>query len=189
MSKNALPRERPYGWWLDRFGATIFYKRRRPKAGGANAFFLMRIAFFLLLLAGVAAISWWRGRSDERSAAAICVLGAILTVVTRNPMPHRFASVDLNGLLVDVIVLLAFLAIALRSDRFWPLWVAGLQLTATSVHLLKALNPDLMRFVFGAALAFWSYPILILIAVGAWRTKTVERWRAEQAIAGSPLKP
>jgi hypothetical protein len=68
---------------------------------------------------------------------------------------------------------------ALRSARFWPLWVAGLQLTATSVHLLKLLHPDLMSFVVGAALAFWSYPILILIGIGAWRTAMVERWRNE----------
>ena len=34
-----------------------------------------------------------------------------------------------------------------------------------------------------AALAFWSYPILILIGIGAWRTPTVERWRSAHDVA------
>jgi hypothetical protein len=80
-------------------------------------------------------------------------------------------------------VLASFTFIALRSTRFWPMWVAGLQLVATSVHLLKLLSPALMGLVFGAALAFWSYPILLIIAVGAWRTHLIERWRAAHDIA------
>ena len=47
---------------------------------------------------------------------------------------RRFHPVDYSGLetsdlIVDTFVLVSFVLIALRSDRFWPLWVAGLQLT------------------------------------------------------------
>jgi hypothetical protein len=44
-------------------------------------------------------------------------------------------------------------------------------------------SPALPGAVFGAALAFWSYPILILVAIGAWRTPIVERWRNASDIA------
>lgn len=37
--------------------------------------------------------------------------------------------------------------------------------------------------VFGAALAFWSYPILLLIALGALRTPTIERCRDTHEVA------
>lgn len=140
----------------------------------------MRVALFFTILALVVLLSWWRGRTEERQAAFICVAGTALTHLADPSLHTRFADFDLYGFLVDVAVLLAFTAIALRSSRFWPLWVAGLQLTATSVHLLKLIEPDLMRFVFGAALAFWSYPILLLIAVGALRADLIDRWRQQQ---------
>ena len=58
-------------------------------------------------------------------------------------------------------MLVAFVVIALRSDRFWPLWVAGLQLTISISHVLKAIQPDLLPIAYGVAERFWSYPILL----------------------------
>ena len=52
-----------------------------------------------------------------------------------------YAHVEGGALLVDLAVLAAFVAVALRSDRFWPLWVAGLQLTTSVAHFLKAIDP------------------------------------------------
>jgi hypothetical protein len=59
--------------------------------------------------------------------------------------------------------------VALRSKRFWPLWVAGLQLTTSIGHLLKGVDQDLLPRAYGAALQFWSYPILLILAVGTYR--------------------
>jgi hypothetical protein len=67
-------------------------------------------------------------------------------------------------------VLAAFVFVALRSDRFWPLWIAGLQLTMSISHLLKAIQPDLVPIAYAAAERFWSYPILAIIAVATWRS-------------------
>lgn len=141
----------------------------------------MRILFFLSSLILVVAIAFWRGRSDERWAAMICVLGTAFSYLAweLNNGGDRFVALPF---VVDVAVLLGFMAIALRSDRYWPLWVTGFQLTATTVHLLKLLQPDLMPFVFFAALAFWSYPILLLVGIGAWRTAAVERWRRHRRL-------
>jgi hypothetical protein len=36
-------------------------------------------------------------------------------------------------------------------------------------HLLKAIQPSLLPIAYAAAERFWSYPTLIIIAVGAWR--------------------
>jgi hypothetical protein len=142
----------------------------------------MRIVLYYLLLATVVGLSVWRGREDERLAAGTCVLGSVLTILTKDDVAVRFSDFDTAAFLVDCLVLVSFVWIALRSSRFWPMWVAGLQLTATSVHLLKLLDPDLMRFVFGAALAFWSYPILLFIGIGAWCTTLVEQWRAQHRL-------
>jgi hypothetical protein len=65
-------------------------------------------------------------------------------------------------------VLAGFITVALRSKRFWPLWVAGLQLTTSLGHFLKGVDQDLLPRAYGAALQFWSYPILIILAVGTF---------------------
>jgi hypothetical protein len=81
-------------------------------------------------------------------------------------------------MIVDLATLSLFVAVALRSGRFWPLWVAGLQLTTSMGHLLKAMAPGLLPVAYGAALRVWSYPILIILALGTWRCQ--RRTRAER---------
>jgi hypothetical protein len=142
-----------------------------------------RVILFYLLLAALVALTWWRGRSDERLAAAICVGGTAVTVLVGNGLHVSESDFHAAAFMVDALIFLLFLGIALRSERFWPMWVAGLQLTTASVHLLMIVSPDLPGLIFGTALAFWSYPILLLIAIGAWRTPLVERWRAAHDIA------
>lgn len=110
-----------------------------------------------------------RGRADQRIAATVCIVASIVSVIVLSPMSVRYTSVEVGELTVDLLVLSLFLVVALRSDRFWPLWISGLQLTTTLAHFLKAINFDLLPSAYGAAERFWSYPILIVIAVGAWR--------------------
>src|SRR4029079_17175030 len=38
-------------------------------------------------------------------------------------------------------------------------------------HILKGIDPDLLPRAYGAALQFWSYPILLILAVGTFRTQ------------------
>lgn len=139
---------------------------------------MIRIAFFLTFLIGVVVLAFWRGRRDERLAAGVCIAGSLLTALGGGALQGRFSQFNPVHFAVDLAVFAAFLAIALRSSRFWPLWVAGLQLSATSIHLFILADPVVVGKAFGAALAFWSYPILLLIGIGAWRTASVERWRS-----------
>jgi hypothetical protein len=50
------------------------------------------------------------------------------------------------------------------------LWVAGLQLTTTVSHALKAIEIDLMTQAYAAAARFWVYPIFLIMVVGTWRS-------------------
>lgn len=129
---------------------------------------LSPLAYWIILLA-VAAYAFVRGRVDERWAAAVCVAATIATVLIHGPLTTRFSNVEVGVMIVDLLALAAFTAIALRSDRFWPLWVAGLQLTTTLAHVLKAIEIDLMPQVYAAAARMWVYPIFLIIVVGTWR--------------------
>src|SRR5689334_20536392 len=85
----------------------------------------------------VSAYAFVVGRSDERIAAATCLLATFATNLVYNPH-GSFAAVEMGILSVDVATFAAFTFLALRTDRFWPLWISGLQLTTVIAHALKA---------------------------------------------------
>ena len=130
---------------------------------------MSRIIIYALLLSAVSAYAFVRGRSDERYAAAVCLIASIVSVALLGPAKGRYTGIELGVLIVDLLALVAFVWIALRSDRFWPLWISGLQLTTSFGHLLKAADSTLIPFAYGTALRSWSYPILIILAIGTWR--------------------
>jgi len=125
---------------------------------------------FRIILGLVALYAFMRGSRDERLVGMICVIGAVATHVLISPLRHRFAGVEIPVMIVDLAVFGGFLLVALRSSRFWPLWVAGLQLTTMLGHVLKAIDLSLLPRAYGASLTFWAYPIVLILAVGTWRT-------------------
>jgi hypothetical protein len=130
---------------------------------------LSPLAYWTILLA-VSAYAFARGRLDERLAAAICIVATFVTWLFNSPLEVRFSGVEVGVFAADLFALVGFTLVALRSDRFWPLWVAGLQLTTTLSHMLKAIQFDLMPQAYAAAARFWVYPIFLIIVIGTWRS-------------------
>jgi hypothetical protein len=130
---------------------------------------LPKFVFWMLLFV-VCAFAVLRGRADERIAAGACTLATLTTHFLIGPMRLSYASVEPGLLALDVGMLATFVLLALRSPRFWPLWVAGLQLTMSMGHLLKAIDARLLPRAYAAALVFWSYPILFIILIACWRS-------------------
>ena len=124
--------------------------------------------FYDVLLALCCGYALWRGRGDERVAAAVCIGASLLSLAILRPL-EDFRELEAGLLLIDVMVFAIFVAIALTSQRFWPLWVSGLQLTSLLAHLGRVTRIDLVPVAYAAAERFWAYPILFLIAAGAWR--------------------
>lgn len=125
--------------------------------------------FFWALLLVTCGYALWRGRKYEQLSAVVFITASVASVLARSPVHERYLGVETSDLVIDSFVLVSMVAIALRSDRFWPLWVAGLQLTISMSHLLKAIQPDLLPLAYAAAERFWSYPTLIILFIGAWR--------------------
>ena len=128
---------------------------------------ILRVLLYNALLIGACGYAWLRGQRDERITAATCVAATVASFALVTEL--RFSGLEIGVLAVDLATLGVFVAVALRSERFWPLWVSGLQLTASISHLLKLVEPKLMPFAYAAAEAAWSYPILIILAIGTWR--------------------
>lgn len=125
-------------------------------------------AYYALLFI-VSAYAFLRGRTDERVAAATCIAATFATNLVYTPA-GSFTGVEFGVLAVDVAAFVAFTLLALLSERFWPMWVAGLQLTTLTAHLLKAVELDLLPRAYAAAARFWVYPIFLIIVIGTWRS-------------------
>jgi hypothetical protein len=134
----------------------------------------------LLLTCGYAL---WRGRKYEQLSALIFISASVASVLARSALHENYSAVARSDLVIDLLVLIALVAVALRSDRFWPLWVAGLQLTISLSHVLKAIQPDLLPLAYAAAERFWSYPTLIILFIGAWRQHQRRISEQREAIA------
>lgn len=130
---------------------------------------IMSMHIFWPLLLVTCGYALWRGRKYEQLSAVIFLTASIASVLARSPVNERYVGLEISDMAIDSFVLVSMVVIALRSDRFWPLWVAGLQLTISMSHLLKAIQPDLLPLAYAAAERFWSYPTLIILFIGAWR--------------------
>jgi len=116
----------------------------------------------------VSAYAFLVGRLDERIAAATCIVATFATNAVYDPY-GSFAGVEYGVFIVDAATFLIFTLLALRSERFWPLWIAGLQLTTLLSHVFKLERIDLMPEAYAAAARFWVYPIFLIIVIGTWR--------------------
>jgi hypothetical protein len=129
---------------------------------------MIRIAFFWVALAAIAGYALWRGGGPERTVAILLVAAVEATILAR-PHGPLFTKVETGVLLVDAALFFGLLIIAVRAERFWPLWMTALQGISVAGHGAKAVNPHVIPFTYAVLLAFWVYPMLALLAVATWR--------------------
>lgn len=124
--------------------------------------------FFDVVLLACCSYAFWKGGSPEKVGAWIFIGGVLFTRLAVSGAATRYSSIEAGVLIVDVATLTGLLVLALRADRFWPLWVAALQAIGAAGHAVKLANPEVIRWAYAFALAFWSYPMLALLAFGTW---------------------
>lgn len=110
-----------------------------------------------------------RGGAPEKIGAAIMIAATILTALAASSTRPGFDVMEAGILLVDAGMFIAFLALALRARRFWPLWMTGLQAVQVAGHAARLVDPEMLPWVYAVAQGFWSYPMMALLAVGTWR--------------------
>jgi hypothetical protein len=123
---------------------------------------------FYSLLAASCLYALLRGGPPERIGAGIFAISALLSTAAVSAHPIRYISIEVGVLAVDLAMLAALLALALRAERFWPLWVSALHIIGTAGHAVKAFDPEVLRLGYAFAMAFWSYPMLLLLVAGTW---------------------
>lgn len=140
----------------------------------------MRMLLFAALLFASTGYALIRGGTAERIGATTMFVGCFVTLAVNSPLSVRYASVEIRIMIVDSVMLLIFGALALLTDRYWPLWVAALQLLVVLAHVAKLADPQMLRNGYGFVMAAWSYPQLLAIALG------VRAYR--RGLAGAPAR-
>jgi hypothetical protein len=121
------------------------------------------------------AMRW--GGLDERLAS----LGFLLaTIASQMWTSTNYVHTETIVLMIDAALLIGLVILALRSDRFWPMWAAAFQLVGTTVHFASMTETGNYAWAYAVGLIFWSYPVLIALGVGTWLEG---RHRRSQALA------
>ncbi len=121
--------------------------------------------FFLALLLFTCSVAFARGRKDEKLAA-----GAMFTATIASPvaLSSGYTHPESGILIVDLALLAILVVLALRSDRFWPLWATGFHMVGTSIHLATFADSGIWPPAYAAAEGFWAWPVLTALLVGTW---------------------
>jgi hypothetical protein len=131
-----------------------------------------RLIIYRALMYGVCGYALVRGKTEARIVALVFLVADLATLALRS---SSYSTVETSVFAIDVLAFFAFTYAAVISDRFWPLWVSGLQLTSSMGHIFKAIDVHLLPLAYAAALRFWAWPILIILAIGTWRSRRRER--------------
>jgi hypothetical protein len=125
--------------------------------------------FFNLLgiavVLGACGLAWQMGGTDERLTAAAFLIG---TVASKLLDQGDYTHVQTSVLVIDLVILAGLFVLALRSDRFWPMWAAAFQLIGVTVHVASMTENGNFAWAYAVALLFWSYPVFFALAAGTW---------------------
>lgn len=127
------------------------------------------LAFYFATLFAACSYGLWAGGGPERAVAATMIAGTVGTRLTLTAFPQRYRSPEWQMLIVDLLVLAAFVAVATRADRRWPIAVAALHGLSVAAHAVKAIQPEVMRTVYWLMTNLWVYPQLAILAIGTAR--------------------
>jgi hypothetical protein len=128
----------------------------------------MPLVYFTLLFF-CCGYAFLRGGPPERVCSVIIIAGAAISAFILPTPGGRFEHLEVGIFAVDAAMLCGFIAIALCAQRYWPLWMSSMQLVAVASHSAGLLLSYRLPWAYAVAIAFWSYPMLIMLAWGTAR--------------------
>jgi len=126
----------------------------------------------------VIGLALWRGGWPERTAAIINLIGIFVTpLIQERPFA---AHLQLNILLTDLCVLIGFLVVALKSDRWWPLFATAAALMTVLTDLAYGWVHLSHRLALTGEV-IWSYVAIFALAGGVAEVE----WRRRRQVDAS----
>ncbi len=130
---------------------------------------MIHIIVYFVLLALTCGYSLAAGGQPERLASIALAIAVVATYFLPFDPSGSFRSVEVAELLIDLALLLAFVAISAFANRFWPTWLAALHLVSVGIHGVKGYEPDLLPTIYAAAIGKSQYGLLMILAAGVYR--------------------
>ncbi|MEH6715631.1 hypothetical protein [Parasphingorhabdus flavimaris] len=130
---------------------------------------MSRIEFFFTLLAVVCIYAAIRGGQPERRAVVIFIIGIAMTLIAAPLSADRYAEIEFGIFAADLLILLAFMMLALSAERYWTIWICAMQVIQVLSHIPKMIIPELLPQAYYIVIAFWVYPMLLTLAIGTYR--------------------
>lgn len=131
---------------------------------------MTHILVFNLVLLATCGYALFAGGAPERWTATVFVTGALATFAVPDFYPSGpYRQVEPILLAIDAVMLCALVVVALRADRYWPLYVSALHLITLAIHGVKAVDPSLVPWMYAGASGKIAYPMLLMLAFGALR--------------------
>lgn len=109
------------------------------------------------------------------------LLAWALTIALRD---RSWIGTQWGAFAADVGLLIVFIAIALRTPRYWPLAAAAFQLLTVVTHAARMVDPGVRAWAYATGQVIWSQMVIIALGVGVWNTW---RGRAYPASSDAPL--
>lgn len=120
---------------------------------------------FTLVVFACCGAAFWKGRDSERWTAAALLVSAAGSAALQT---SDFWQPESGILIIDLVLLTYLMALAMRSDRFWPLYAAGFQIVGTMIHIARIADDSVWQSAYATAQIFWAYPVLLALAAGTW---------------------
>ena len=127
---------------------------------------------FNVVLLATCFYAWVWGGAPERIAAGLFVAASAVTYVLPFDPDINFHHVEWANLAIDCAMLLSLGALALVADRFWPMWLSGLQLMMVAVHGVRAYQPGLLPLTYSLVLSKLAYVALVILAIAVARHRS-----------------
>ncbi|HEX8639684.1 MAG TPA: hypothetical protein VF704_00865 [Allosphingosinicella sp.] len=130
---------------------------------------MLLVAAFNALLLVTCGYAIWQGGKPEQWTAAALLTAAAATLLVHLPRSAHFRSLETEVLLVDLALLALLVAVALKANRYWPLWLSAIHAGTVAVHLAKLANPSLVWPVYAYAASASSIPMQLMLFWAAVR--------------------
>ncbi|MFT4076760.1 MAG: hypothetical protein QM647_14645 [Asticcacaulis sp.] len=134
------------------------------------------------LLLGACLWALWRGEAPERWGGAILLVGFLMTEVVELTRPRESFEVP-AFVVVDIITLIGFVVLSLRSRRIWTLFISAFQLNAIISHFAVQLSSHVDMYTQITAVGLWGgYGLSLALIAGMW----ILEWRRWQTRRTTP---
>jgi cytochrome bd-type quinol oxidase subunit 2 len=125
----------------------------------------------LLVLSGI--IVAFHGQKYERYGMLVMIAGSVASA----KLHREFLDVEINVMLIDGFALILLTLIAIKSDRFWPLWLAGFQSVALLTHAVRLKYPEVLPNAYLLGDSIWATFQLTLLLIVSLRIHTQAKSR------------